>query len=166
MLADHAARVVVFVKTFQFTVTRNVTHVKRKLRNSIFAGSKRIRYSFAHSGSPEDKARLKEYESGPTADLAKQIMKGFALTAAADANVSEVAKAIVRVVDMPFGTRHFRLQVRRKAVKNSKCCFWWCRLQGNAPFISLLGWTEMTGHMRFLRLLSDGAKRRASRMHT
>jgi len=66
---------------------------------------------FAHSGSPEDKARLKEYESGPTADLAKQIMKGFALTAAADADVSEVAKAIVRVVDMPFGTRPFRVHI-------------------------------------------------------
>jgi NAD(P)-dependent dehydrogenase (short-subunit alcohol dehydrogenase family) len=66
---------------------------------------------FAHSGSPEDKARLKEYESGPTAELAKQIMKGFALTAAADADVSEVAKSIVRVVDMPFGTRPFRVHI-------------------------------------------------------
>jgi NAD(P)-dependent dehydrogenase (short-subunit alcohol dehydrogenase family) len=66
---------------------------------------------FAHSGSPEDKARLKEYESGPTAELAKQIMKGFALTAAADADVSEVAKAIVRVIDMPFGTRPFRVHI-------------------------------------------------------
>jgi hypothetical protein len=25
---------------------------------------------------------------------------------------------------------------------NPKCCFW-CRLQGNAPFISLLSWTEV-----------------------
>jgi hypothetical protein len=32
--------------------------------------------------------------------------------------------------------------VGRYAVKNSKCCFW-CRLQGNAPFISLLNWTEV-----------------------
>jgi NAD(P)-dependent dehydrogenase (short-subunit alcohol dehydrogenase family) len=32
---------------------------------------------FAHAGSPQDKARLKEYESGPTASLAKEIMKGF-----------------------------------------------------------------------------------------
>jgi NAD(P)-dependent dehydrogenase (short-subunit alcohol dehydrogenase family) len=66
---------------------------------------------FAHSGSPEDKARLEEYESGPTANLAKQIMKGFELTAAEDADVSEVAKAIVRVVDMPFGTRPFRVHI-------------------------------------------------------
>jgi NAD(P)-dependent dehydrogenase (short-subunit alcohol dehydrogenase family) len=66
---------------------------------------------FAHSGSPEDKARLKEYESGPTAELAKQITKGFALTAVADADVSEVAKAIVRVVVIPFGTRPFRVHI-------------------------------------------------------
>src|SRR6201984_276706 len=34
---------------------------------------------FAHAGSPEDKARLKEYEAGPTASLGKEIMKGFEL---------------------------------------------------------------------------------------
>ena len=66
---------------------------------------------FAHSGSPEDKARLKEYESGPTASLTKQIMKGFELTAVPNADVSEVAKAIVKVVDMPFGTRPFRVHI-------------------------------------------------------
>jgi NAD(P)-dependent dehydrogenase (short-subunit alcohol dehydrogenase family) len=66
---------------------------------------------FAHAGSPEDKERLKEYESGPTANLAKQIMKGIELTAAADADVSDVAKAIVNVVDMPFGTRPFRVHI-------------------------------------------------------
>lgn len=66
---------------------------------------------FAHAGSPEDKARLKEYESGPTANLTKQIMKGFELTAVPNADVSEVAKAIVKVVDMPFGTRPFRVHI-------------------------------------------------------
>ncbi len=66
---------------------------------------------FAHAGSPEDKARLKEYESGPTANLTKQIMKGFELTAVPNADVSEVAKAIVKVVDMPFGTRPFRAHI-------------------------------------------------------
>jgi NAD(P)-dependent dehydrogenase (short-subunit alcohol dehydrogenase family) len=66
---------------------------------------------FAHAGSPEDKVRFKEYESGPTADLARQIIKGFDLTAVPDADVSDVAKAIVNVVDMPFGTRPFRLHI-------------------------------------------------------
>jgi NAD(P)-dependent dehydrogenase (short-subunit alcohol dehydrogenase family) len=66
---------------------------------------------FAHAGSPEDRARLKEYESGPTANLAKEIMKGFELTAVADADISEVAKAIVKVVNMPVGTRPFRVHI-------------------------------------------------------
>ena len=66
---------------------------------------------FAHAGSPEDKARSKEYESGPTASLAREIMKGFELTAAADADVLDVAKAIVEIVDMPFGTRPFRVHI-------------------------------------------------------
>jgi NAD(P)-dependent dehydrogenase (short-subunit alcohol dehydrogenase family) len=66
---------------------------------------------FAHAGSPEDKARLKEYESGPTASLGKEIMKGFELTAAPDADALDVAKAIVKVVDMPFGTRPFRVHI-------------------------------------------------------
>jgi len=34
-------------------------------------------------------------------------MKGFELTAAPDADVLDVAKAIVKIVDMPFGTRPF-----------------------------------------------------------
>jgi hypothetical protein len=54
---------------------------------------------------------LKEYESGPTANLAKEIMKGFELTAVPGADVSEVAKAILKVVDMPFGTRPFRVHI-------------------------------------------------------
>ena len=66
---------------------------------------------FAHAGSPADNVRLKEYESGPTANLAKQIMKGLELTAAPDADASEVAKAIVNVVDMAFGTRPFRVHI-------------------------------------------------------
>src|SRR6266550_5761523 len=39
-------------------------------------------------------------------------------------------------------TRTPGLLVRRYTLQNSKCCFW-CRLQGNAPFISLLSWTEV-----------------------
>jgi hypothetical protein len=38
-------------------------------------------------------------------------MKGFELTAAADADVWDVARAIVNVVDMPFGTRRFRVHI-------------------------------------------------------
>jgi NAD(P)-dependent dehydrogenase (short-subunit alcohol dehydrogenase family) len=66
---------------------------------------------FAHAGSPADKARVAEYEAGPTATLAKEIMDGLAATAVPDADVLDVAKAIVEVVDMPFGTRPFRMHV-------------------------------------------------------
>jgi len=38
-------------------------------------------------------------------------MKGFEITAVPNADVSEVAKAIVKVVDMPFGTRPFRVHI-------------------------------------------------------
>ena len=38
-------------------------------------------------------------------------MKGFAATAPADADVADVAKAIVNVVDMPFGKRPFRVHI-------------------------------------------------------
>ena len=38
-------------------------------------------------------------------------MQGFARTAVRDADVAEVANAIVKVVDMPFGKRPFRVHV-------------------------------------------------------
>ena len=66
---------------------------------------------FAHSGSPEDKARLKEYESCPTAKLAEEIKHSFASTAPANADVPEVAMAIVKIVDLLFGTRPFRFHI-------------------------------------------------------
>ena len=66
---------------------------------------------FVNAGSPDDKAHLHQYESGPTAELADQIMKGFELTAPPRADVSEVAQAIVKVVDLPFGARPFRVHV-------------------------------------------------------
>ena len=66
---------------------------------------------FAHAGKPEDEARAKEYEAGPTATLAKEIMDGLSRTAAPDADVSQVAKAVVNVVDMPFGRRPFRVHI-------------------------------------------------------
>jgi NAD(P)-dependent dehydrogenase (short-subunit alcohol dehydrogenase family) len=66
---------------------------------------------FAHAGSPADKARQAEYDNGPYAHLGDDIMSGFAATAPADADVADVAKAIVSVVDMPFGKRPFRVHI-------------------------------------------------------
>ena len=66
---------------------------------------------FAHAGSPADKARAAEYEAGPYAGFADEVLKGFASIVPADADVSAVADAIVKVVDTPFGERPFRVHV-------------------------------------------------------
>ena len=66
---------------------------------------------FAHAGSPVDKARVSEYEAGPYAGFAKQVLDGFASIVPTDADVSAVADAIVRVVDAPFGKRPFRVHI-------------------------------------------------------
>ncbi|MGF6710293.1 NAD(P)-dependent dehydrogenase (short-subunit alcohol dehydrogenase family) [Luteibacter sp. W1I16] len=63
---------------------------------------------FAHSGRPADDARLAEYEAGPYKDFGEQVQKAFAEIVPDDADVGGVAKGIVDIVDMPFGTRPFR----------------------------------------------------------
>jgi NAD(P)-dependent dehydrogenase (short-subunit alcohol dehydrogenase family) len=66
---------------------------------------------FAHAGHPADKGRAAEYEAGPDAGLAEQVLKGFAAIVPLDADVSAVAEAIVRVVNTPYGKRPFRVHV-------------------------------------------------------
>jgi NAD(P)-dependent dehydrogenase (short-subunit alcohol dehydrogenase family) len=66
---------------------------------------------FAHAGAPTDAARAAEYESGPYAGVADKALKGLASLEPADADPAEVARAIVRVVDAPFGKRPFRVHV-------------------------------------------------------
>ncbi len=66
---------------------------------------------FAHAGSPDDKARAVEYEAGPYAGFADQVLRGFASIVPADADVSAVADAIVKVVDTRFGKRPFRVHI-------------------------------------------------------
>jgi NAD(P)-dependent dehydrogenase (short-subunit alcohol dehydrogenase family) len=66
---------------------------------------------FAHSGRPADTARAAEYEAGPTKGMGDEILKAFAAIVPPDADAGAVADAIVRVVDMPFGKRPFRVHV-------------------------------------------------------
>lgn len=66
---------------------------------------------FAHAGKPSDAARAAEYEAGPYAGLADHALKGLASLEPADADPSEVARQIVRVVDLPFGKRPFRVHI-------------------------------------------------------
>jgi hypothetical protein len=66
---------------------------------------------FAHAGSPDDKSRAAEYEAGPYAGFAEQVLKGFASIVPPDAAVSAVAEAMVKVVEAPFGKRPFRVHI-------------------------------------------------------
>jgi NAD(P)-dependent dehydrogenase (short-subunit alcohol dehydrogenase family) len=66
---------------------------------------------FAHSGKPADAARAAEYESGPYAGLPDQILEGLKSLEPADADVADVAAAIVRVIGLPHGQRPFRVHV-------------------------------------------------------
>jgi nucleoside-diphosphate-sugar epimerase len=66
---------------------------------------------FAHSGKPSDEARVVAYETGPYAGVAEQALKGLANLEPTDADPAEVASEIVRVVDLPFGKRPFRVYV-------------------------------------------------------
>ena len=66
---------------------------------------------FKNAGTPGDRDRAEEYASGATAGLNEEIQKGFAAIDPPDANVSTVADAIVNVVNMPFGTRPFRVHI-------------------------------------------------------
>ncbi|WP_413731370.1 SDR family oxidoreductase [Sodalis sp. RH20] len=68
-------------------------------------------HHFSHAGAPADAPRAAEYDQGPYAGLAEQSLKGLSSLEPANADVAEVARAIVRVVDMPFGTRPFRVHI-------------------------------------------------------
>src|SRR5262245_19215980 len=66
---------------------------------------------FAHAGKPADEARAAEYETGPYAGITEKARKGLAGLEPSDADPAEVARQIVRVVGLPFGTRPFRVHV-------------------------------------------------------
>lgn len=66
---------------------------------------------FAHSGSPADKVRVAEYDEGPYKGVPDLALKGLAALEPVDADVADVAKAIVEIVDLPFGTRPFRRHI-------------------------------------------------------
>ncbi|MFC0508993.1 SDR family oxidoreductase [Micromonospora costi] len=65
---------------------------------------------FAHSGRPADETTVKAYEER-YAGLMEQVSQRLAEIAPADADVAEVATAVVRVVDTPHGRRPFRVHV-------------------------------------------------------
>jgi hypothetical protein len=66
---------------------------------------------FANAGKPGDSNRAGEYAAGPTATLGEEIMRGFASTAVPNADITEVANAIVGSLGAPFGKRPFRVHI-------------------------------------------------------
>jgi NAD(P)-dependent dehydrogenase (short-subunit alcohol dehydrogenase family) len=66
---------------------------------------------FSHSGKPEDTGRADDYATGPTANIADIALKNLAGIAPADADPLDVAREIVRVVDLPLGKRPFRIHI-------------------------------------------------------
>ena len=66
---------------------------------------------FVHSGKPADQARADEYHNGPYAGLPEQSLKGLASLEPADADAGEVATAIARIINTPFGKRPFRVHI-------------------------------------------------------
>jgi NAD(P)-dependent dehydrogenase (short-subunit alcohol dehydrogenase family) len=66
---------------------------------------------FEHAGKPADVARAKEYANGPTSDIADVALKNLAAIAPSDADPGEVAREIVRFVNLPFGKRPFRVYI-------------------------------------------------------
>ncbi|MGH1557617.1 SDR family NAD(P)-dependent oxidoreductase [Caulobacter segnis] len=66
---------------------------------------------FAHAGKPADEPVAATYMDGPYAGVADKALGGLAALEPADADAAEVARAIARVVDTPFGRRPFRVHV-------------------------------------------------------
>jgi hypothetical protein len=66
------------------------------------------------------------------------------VTAPLRKNARRKSRLVSKKSGAPGGTRTSDLLVCSKIVQNFKCCFW-CRLQGNPPFISLLSRTEVGG---------------------
>lgn len=64
---------------------------------------------FVHSGRPADEQRVAEYEAGPYKNFAEELQPRLAATVPDDADPEGVSRAIVDVVDTPFGERPFRV---------------------------------------------------------
>jgi NAD(P)-dependent dehydrogenase (short-subunit alcohol dehydrogenase family) len=66
---------------------------------------------FTHAGGPEDGARAAEYTSGPYAGVPEQMQRELAALEPDDADPSAVGRAIVDIVNAPFGQRPFRVTI-------------------------------------------------------
>ncbi|GLK80093.1 SDR family oxidoreductase [Methylopila turkensis] len=66
---------------------------------------------FANAGAPDDQERADDYAAGPYKGVADQVMTRLAALEPPDADVADVARAMVAIVDAPHGKRPFRVHV-------------------------------------------------------
>jgi NAD(P)-dependent dehydrogenase (short-subunit alcohol dehydrogenase family) len=66
---------------------------------------------FLHAGAPADQLRAEEYAKGPTASIPDVALKGLTALEPEDADPTEVARAIVKIIGMPHGKRPFRMHI-------------------------------------------------------
>ncbi|MGE2731210.1 SDR family NAD(P)-dependent oxidoreductase [Mycolicibacterium vaccae] len=66
---------------------------------------------FIHAMAPADQGVVDEYESGPYRGFGPQVQEAFDAIVPPDADPETVARAIVEVVDTPFGNRPFRVHI-------------------------------------------------------
>jgi NAD(P)-dependent dehydrogenase (short-subunit alcohol dehydrogenase family) len=66
---------------------------------------------FLHAGAPADHPRAGEYAMGPTASIPNVVQKGLTALEPKDADPTEVARAIVKVIETPAGKRPFRVHI-------------------------------------------------------
>jgi NAD(P)-dependent dehydrogenase (short-subunit alcohol dehydrogenase family) len=64
---------------------------------------------YIRSGRPQDTIRAEEYADGPTADISEVALNGLAQLSSQDPDPQDVARAIAKVVEMPFGQRPLRI---------------------------------------------------------
>jgi hypothetical protein len=66
---------------------------------------------FLHAGAPADQLRAEEYAKGLTASIPDVILKGLTALEPKDADPTQVARAIVKIIEAPSGKRPFRVHI-------------------------------------------------------
>jgi NAD(P)-dependent dehydrogenase (short-subunit alcohol dehydrogenase family) len=66
---------------------------------------------FIHASAPADQLRAEEYAKGPTASIPDVVLEGLTALEPKDADPTEVARAIVKIIETPPGKRPFRVHI-------------------------------------------------------
>jgi len=64
---------------------------------------------YVRSGRPHDAVTAEEYADGPTADISKTALEGLAELSPRGPDPEDIAKAIAKVIELPFGQRPLRV---------------------------------------------------------